>query len=486
MKIALPNTVEPATAYVANMRALWQHFPDIAHRIDQIDELDLIDCEPSRQGPMTCKVLGAKEQAVYLHSRYDPLREADQWAAGAEAAGAAQESVNSGQIPMCYVVDGFGLGYHVRALWQRLAGEAFMVVCEENLPLLRTALEWVDYSEMLASEQVLFLTRADREEVLERLQGVGNMMMLGTVFTRSLTEVNRSFYAAVHGLIGDFTSYMRSHMSSLVANSVVTCENVLRNLGAYVCAGTINSWRGRFAGKPAVLVAAGPSLRGQLAELKRVRERVVVIAVQTTLKPLLAYGIRPDFVTSLDYHEVSGRFFEGLTAEDLRGVTLVVEPKATWRVVEQYAGRGRMVLLGNEFARLVLGASADSHDTLRSGATVAHLSLYWAEYIGADPIVMIGQDLGYTNNVYYSPGTALHAVWAAETGRFCTVEMKEWERIVRSRKILRKVEDVAGREIYTDEQMFTYLQQFEKDIAQSSATIIDATGGGREEARGQW
>jgi hypothetical protein len=65
-----------------------------------------------------------------------------------------------------------------------------------------------------------------------------------------------------------------------------------------------------------------------------------------------------------------------------------------------------------------------------------------------------------------------------ELNRFCSIEMKEWERIVRNRPILRKVEDIHGRTIFTDEQMFTYLQQFERDFAQTSATVIDATEGG--------
>ena len=39
------------------------------------------------------------------------------------------------------------------------------------------------------------------------------------------------------------------------------------------------------------------------------------------LKPLLERGIRPHFVTALDYHEISERFYEGLTPEDVAGVT---------------------------------------------------------------------------------------------------------------------------------------------------------------------
>jgi len=48
---------------------------------------------------------------------------------------------------------------------------------------------------------------------------------------------------------------------------------------------------------------------------------------------------------------------------------------------------------------------------------------------GCEPVVLIGQDLGYTGHVYYTPGVA-YQTCAARTQRFCTMEMKEWERSV--------------------------------------------------------
>ena len=89
---------------------------------------------------------------------------------------------------------------------------------------------------------------------------------------------------------------------------------------------------------------------------------------------------------------------------------------------------------------------------------MAHLAFYLGQYLGANPIIFVGQDLAFTDHVYYTPGTALHDVWQPEMNRFCTIEMKEWERIVRNRGILRQVQDIHGQPIYTDEQMFTYLQ----------------------------
>jgi hypothetical protein len=56
--------------------------------------------------------------------------------------------------------------------------------------------------------------------------------------------------------------------------------------------------------------------------------------------------------------------------------------------------------------------------------------------------------------------------------------MKQWAQVVRDRNILRRVTDYQGHPMYTEERLFTYLQHFERDFAQSRARIIDATEGG--------
>jgi hypothetical protein len=98
--------------------------------------------------------------------------------------------------------------------------------------------------------------------------------------------------------------------------------------------------------------------------------------------------------------------------------------------------------------------------------------------MGCDPIIFIGQDLGFSDGLCYAPGTSYEDVWRPELSRFNTLEMKQWEQIVRDRNILRQVPDYQGRPTYTEERLFTYLQHFERDFAKTSARVIDATEGG--------
>lgn len=460
-----PSSILRDDLYVRNMAALFRTDGRLAQRIDECEDDGSVTVEASRRGAATATVRPAgSDGPLYLHSRVDPEGEARRLA----------DSVDVSEA-FCHVVAGFGLGHHVKALFARLRGEAFIVVTEPNLALLKAAFAAVDLSDLLASGRCIFLTRVDKAEMQARFEPHNTLMMLGTQFVSHppSERVAGEFHAAFRKLIADHMTFCRMSLVTLVANSRITCTNVANNLPRYLSSPPIDLLRERFKRHPAVIVSAGPSLRRNIDQLAELKGRAVIIAVQTTFKTLLDRGIEPDFVTSLDYHEMSKRFFEGLP--ECR-THLVAEPKVTWHVIDAY--RGPVSMLDNGFARLCVGDRMAGRDGLKAGATVAHLAFYLALHMGCEPVVLIGQDLGYTDHVYYAPGVAMHDLWRPDLNRFSTIEMKEWERIVRARRILMKVEDIHGHEIYTDEQLFTYLQQFEGDFAAVPGRVIDATEGG--------
>lgn len=452
--------------YARNMGVLFRWDARLAQQIDELEDDGTVVVEASKKGPPTASVRPAgADRALQLHSRIDPEGEARRLA----------ESVEVGES-FCYIVAGFGLGHHVKALQSRLKGDVFFVVMEPNLQILKKALETVDLADLLAGGRCIILTTTDKNEFQTRLEPHNNLMMIGSQFVShpASERLNPEFQSAMRQLVTDHMTYCRMCLVTLVANSRLTNRNVANNLPAYLSTPPIDILRDRFKGYPAIVVAAGPSLRKNIDLLATLKGRAVIISVQTTFKMLRDRGIEPDFVTSLDYHELSRKFFEGI--EDFGNTHLVAEPKVTWHVVDTY--KGRLSLLGNDFACSVLGDSLGRRGGLKAGATVAHLALYLAVYMGCEPVVLVGQDLGYTGHVYYTPGVAIHDLWRPDLNRFCTMEMKEWERIATFRKILMKVKDIEGRDIYTDEQLFTYLQQFEGDFAAMPGRVIDATEGG--------
>lgn len=464
------NTLARDEIYCRNMAALFRVDNRLAQRIDEYEPDGSIVVEAAKTGAPTVSVLPpGSDRPVSLHSKVDPLAEASRFAGSVEVGG-----------DFCYVVSGFGLGHHIKALAGRLKGDAFLVVTEPNLGMLKAALETVDLAELFAKDRCIILTTDDKGEVQTRLEPHSTLMMMGAKFVshQPSERVAGSFHATLRKMIADFMTYCRMSLVTLVTNSRITCRNITNNLPLYLSTPPIDPLRDRFKGFPGIVVSAGPSLRKNIDQLADLQNRAVLVAVQTTFKTLLDRGIQPHFVTSLDYHEMSKRFFEGVG--DVSRTHLVIEPKVTWHVPDHYPGP--ISVLGNSFARLCVGDSLAARDGLKAGATVAHLAFYLALYMGCDPIILVGQDLAYTNHVYYSPGVAIHGLWRPQLNRFSTIEMMEWERIVRTRHILMKVKDIQGRDIYTDEQLFTYLQQFEGDFSTVPGRVIDATEGGVRKA----
>jgi len=457
--------VQVNQTYLNNMKALYHADLRLAQRVDDSAPDPHLQVVPSRTGVPTAKTLSDAGKEIFLHSRYDPLAEAKKFVDGLDL-----------DKNFCFIISGLGLGYHIAELFSRVSDQTAVVVVEPNPSLIKAALQQVDLADPIRTERLIFLQRADKGAIHEKLQPLGTIIMLGTELAQhpSSRQCRVEFHRAIWKHITDYVAYWRMSMVTLIGNCKKTCRNIINNLVSYACCPPIDVLKNRFAGFPAVVVSAGPSLAKNLHLVKQAKGKAAIIAVQTTLKPLKDSGVDPDFVVSLDYHPISRQFFEGV--EDFGRIHLVAEPKVTWHVLDAF--KGRISLPQNEFADLCLGRAARPRDSIKAGTTVAHLAFYLAEYLGADPIILVGQDLAFSDGHYYAPGTTVHQMWAMELNRFHTVEMKEWERVVRNRGILRKLTDVHGRDVYTDEQMFTYLQQFERDFAGCKSKIIDATEGG--------
>lgn len=462
----------------ANLDAIRRHSPVVADLLDAATPAPLTwDTARTGQAIATLPPPEQGGRPTPLCSKYDPAAEADKLLGEVDPRKTA-----------CVVLLGLGLGYHAEAAHAMLGPESLVLLYEPDPALLRAVLERRDLAKLLARPNVQLFAGADvdRATLLSRTETFAQLFTQGTqLVTLPLArklhpEPIKQFGQA----ITDIVAYSRTNIATALVNASRTCRNLANNLDVYAAGATTNELHDAAKGYPAVCVGAGPSLvkNVHLLQDPEVRKNVVVIAVQTALKPLLDRGIQPDFVTALDYSPICARFYEGLP--ELPHVTLVAEPKANPAILDAFPGPVRICrdafndqLLGDPKT----GGLGRVITPIRGGATVAHLSFYLAQHLGCDPILFIGQDLGFSDGLYYAPGTAVHQVWDCELNPFNTLEMMEWQRIVRMRGHLRRFDDIHGRPIFSDEQMLTYLKQFERDFADAEANeqlVIDATEGG--------
>jgi spore maturation protein CgeB len=132
--------------YAANLEAVRRSDPSLAELLDTVAPSGEYAVVPARNGLPTAKLRDA-----YLHSHYDPQREAEQWADGVGASLSPQEAVT---------VLGFGLGWHLKALAARGFGG---VVLEQDPCLIRSAMAHLELSDVL--ERFRVITRFDTDGV---------------------------------------------------------------------------------------------------------------------------------------------------------------------------------------------------------------------------------------------------------------------------------------------------------------------------------
>ncbi len=452
-----------------NLRSLAKGSPLVARAVADASPRGDAIFSNTEDGVPACRiVVDGKERS--LGSARQPRREADRLAEQADPSSAA-----------IFAVLGFGLGYHVEAMATRLGSTGLVLCFEPDVQLLRAVLERVDLTACFDSGRVVLLHEANSAHAISaRLRGLEGVLALGVRFIAHPPSVGRLGEAAERfsAKLIEVISAAKTSIVTTLLQTEKTLENTLANARAYASHPGVDNLAGVLDGVPAVIVSAGPSLAESMETLARpgVRERACVIAAQTVLKPLLEHGIRPHFVTALDHHDISTRFYEGLTPEMVEGVTLVAEPKANPAILKAWPGVVRLV--GDEVLDRLLGEA--THAPMRGGATVAHLSYFLARLLGCDPAIMVGQDLAYTDGLYYGAGASIHNVWAAELGEFRTLEMMETERIGRARRMLRQTLDHDRQPITTDEQLHNYLLQFEREFARDESqglTVIDAGRG---------
>ncbi|MBN1419984.1 MAG: DUF115 domain-containing protein [Planctomycetes bacterium] len=420
----------------------------------------------ARSGDPTIAVRAEDGAEVWLHSKYDPRR---------EAAGLAGEGT-AGPLDTIVLL-GIGLGYPLRAILEKVGPANPVVAIERDPALVRAALSMLPMDDVLVRKNLFIFAGAEPDRVMAVLSSWAGLFLGSGIRLIAHPASARAFagyYGRMREAIREFVRSGTVLVRTSLYLSRVSFENRLLNLRSYAESPGLRPYRGRFRGYPGVVVAAGPSLDRNVEDLRRIAGKAPIIAVSTGLKILLGRGIRPDFTAIIDYHRLSRRYFEEIPAA--ARIPLVCDLKANADAIRAYGGP---LIFGNDrtINTLLRGACGDKGDIV-FGSTVAHAAFSLARYFGCDPIILVGQDLAYTDGQLHAAGSAVYGQSFAEFGRFHTFEMKEWEYYLIHRPNLHRVPAIGGGEVLTCDIFRTYLHEFEKLFAAGRERVIDATEGG--------
>ncbi len=195
-------------------------------------------------------------------------------------------------------------------------------------------------------------------------------------------------------------------------------------------------------GEKFLVVGPGPSLSGGMERIRALHPSSVLVAISTSLQPLITAGLQPDFVVMIDSHSINP--LQDSQHEAFRNIPLVYVPDVQTDTLRAWPGPRLVGFLDRpRHARLNTIAS---RGVLWTQGTVAHTAVDFAVRCGASQVTLFGLDFGYPGGASHAEGTPDYQ--AAGSG-----------------DIGRTLLDGYGQRIASDPNLISYLRDLEEYVA---------------------
>jgi hypothetical protein len=216
---------------------------------------------------------------------------------------------------------------------------------------------------------------------------------------------NEEYGQQARKLLEDFkTAFVHriANMNTVRLQGARLLRQGIKNLPAVADASPFSKMIGRFEGVPMVIVSPGPSLDKNIDQLKEFKNQALIVAPAQSALALTSAGVIPDIVLVADPNEMQ-YLLNGVPMDQVTALILGVtcHPK----LYEQYAGK---IITFNANLGLDAWISDIFDDTtkLPAGGSVSTDALCMGVFLKCDPIILVGQDLAFSDDKQYASASS--------------------------------------------------------------------------------
>jgi hypothetical protein len=290
------------------------------------------------------------------------------------------------------VIMGLGLGYHAEQLERRFTCP--ILIYEPSLDILATTLSQrtlpLRRSIVVSDIPHLLVETQARLQFNDRKLVVAAILEYQQLFKTDFETFKNTMSQAIsNAQILENTTAIRSQDWIYHA-----AENTPKAADRH----TIEVLGERFRNRPGILVSAGPSLDKNLESLKAASGKALIVSVNAAATPLEKAGIRPDIIAVVEGLDLRAQLEDLPFLEEVSlAPTLNCFPgffdlpaKHIFPIADF------SVTCSDWFSK------AYSWQQMPSGGSVACTVFSILYTLGCDPIILVGQDLAYTNGQSYA------------------------------------------------------------------------------------
>ena len=376
-----------------NQRYLYHKYEEKSKELIDVNKLEYIYSAKARDGEQI--VIIRTDAAEYrLNSMYRPLEEAKRWAG-------QYEFINLNTVVAMF---GMGNGILIRALLDKMGESDFLIVYEPSPDLFNHVLHNYDITDILSKKNVVFIVEGINDiefhMVLYSMIDISNiksqLQCIYPNYEKIFAESCVKFYKEVKNC---FQS-ARININTSIYLGEKYIDNTLKNIGYLKDGISLLELKERIPeGLTAIVVAAGPSVQDNIDELRKAKGKAVIFAVDRILDYLLDSGIVPDFVVSIDPKKELRHFS---LREDIT-IPLICYLESNHEILARHRGV-KIICSNSPFIAKLYEKAEKIIPSLKTSGSVAIVTYSACVKLGFKRIVLVGQDLAYSDGHSHAGG----------------------------------------------------------------------------------
>ncbi|WP_283610659.1 motility associated factor glycosyltransferase family protein [Faecalispora anaeroviscerum] len=372
--------------YEKNLELLTPWLKESVKAIDEEELWEKIEVTYNAEGYPVCRY---HQDGLCFHiTSKHPVQEAEIWAKTIQQQGSTE-----------VFLYGTGFGYALFQLFEQKMPHTLVIVFEQNIYLFKAMLYYFDLSPIIQTQKISFFVGDSPQfkKAFEKL--FYSLIFFSTTyptvaFTLPAVRNFKKEYLEIHRYIFRELSLLTSYIGNDHQDNMIGLRNLMRNTKEVLKNPYLSCLKDQYRNVPAFIISNGPSLDLSLSQLKKIQGRGLIICVESAIVPLTKNGINPDVLAVVERTKYTYLYhFEHRNySPDIALLSLaLVDP----RVYPSFGGEIIPIFRKGEELNRWFNQSLGDMSALNAGSNVSHLALDVATYLGADPIIFVGQDFAY-------------------------------------------------------------------------------------------
>ncbi len=430
----------------------------LKNKNDNFDiSLELIETKSKKYSAKVFK----NGKSIFLHSAYNPEKEAN-------ALINEIKKETEKDLDLVFIF-GIGAGYLINA-FKKL--NINIAVIEPSIKFFNLLIDNFKLDKIL-EDNITFFIGGDDIEDIEKFISLTNTKKVKFFITRS--------YAT---LFNEEALFYQQKVLSIVDKKIININTISRfdKLWAYNIASNaakisthygVNKFFDKYKNIPAIIVSAGPSLEKNIRKLKEIKNKALIIAVDTAMKPLFSHNISPHFIITIDPQKKNSKYFRNVNFKDS---VLIAESSVDKEAIDSFNGAIYFINSIFPLAKYFMEELGDRGD-ITTGGSVSTAAYDFAIRIGANPIIMVGLDLSFPNYQTHIKGSYHEENFFTEIYKLDSYDSRIYKVLIAGN--LKEEKNIYNEKVWTDLRFDMYKNWYEEQCEKNNKIkFYNATEGG--------